>query len=595
MKVGQSSEIFGSLQKRVFLRKPLERCQPYSFHNRLKVQKRGSSSHTNNNGEIVTAKGQTISLNKDSTTRVTSQFKTITTLFVELVKTNTPSFDLSLSSLAKRLPFQNVQTDIPKDNIANKKLEEKDGVEVKTGIPSYFDILGRKKEEKKEAAIPQWKIKRKAVSQESVDARTKHVVSAVAKAVTKSSLLVRLEDFCHHLFQYPAAKSVASREGAISILLRLKHSIPRDELIQRQIREGLALLGYADPLPAKGIRILSIDGGGTRGLLALRILRHLEKISGKPIYESFDYICGVSTGAVLALLIGAAKKNVKDVETMYREISTEVFKQDRSSGLGGLLWSHAYYDTSKWETILRDKIGETIMIRTAREPNCLKVSAISSIVSQEMLRPFVFRNYTLPFRVQSLYSGTFRHKMWEAVRASSAAPGYFGEFKLEENLHQDGGLFVNNPCAVAIHEAKCIWPNAKLLSVVSIGTGRCQPLNMAAGVNTSDPTNTSLKQKLSKVIDSATDTERVHTILHDLLPPKVYYRFNPYLSEIHSLDETDPARWESMLEDVEMYIRKNHRNMNQAASTLQMPRSSFQSAKDWVLEKRFLLQNKATF
>jgi calcium-independent phospholipase A2-gamma len=124
-----------------------------------------------------------------------------------------------------------------------------------------------------------------------------------------------------------------------------------------------------------------------------------------------------------------------------------------------------------------------------------------------MLRPFVFRNYTLPFRVQSLYSGTFRHKMWEAVRASSAAPGYFGEFKLEENLHQDGGLFVNNPCAVAIHEAKCIWPNAKLLSVVSIGTGRCQPLNMAAGVNAIDPTNTSLKQKLSKVIDSATDTE----------------------------------------------------------------------------------------
>ena len=59
--------------------------------------------------------------------------------------------------------------------------------------------------------------------------------------------------------------------------------------------------------------------------------------------------------------------------------------------------------------------------------------------------------------------------------------------------------------------------------------------------------------------------QRVHTILHDLLPPKVYYRFNPYLSEIHSLDETDPARWESMLEDVDMYIRKNHRNMSQAA------------------------------
>lgn len=598
MKVGQSSEILGSIQKRVLLRKPMERCQPYSIHKPGSQRRWGSSTHTNGAGGIIATKNETIPLNKESSARVSSQIKTVISLFVELVKTNTPSFEFSLSNLTKRPPFPNLQTDKSKDNVtnSNKNMEQKDGSESKSGIPSYFDILGRKKEEKTVGAIPQWKIKRKAVSQESIDARTKHVVSAVAKAVTKSSLLVRLEDFCRHMFEYPQAKSLASREGAVSILLRLKHSIPRDELIHRQIREGLALVGYADPLPARGIRILSIDGGGTRGLLALRILRHLEKIGGRPIYESFDYICGVSTGAILALLIGAAKKSIGEVETMYREISTEVFKQDRSSGLGGLLWSHAYYDTNKWEKILKNKIGETVMIRTAREPNCLKVSAISSIVSQEMLRPFVFRNYTLPFRVQSLYSGTFRHKMWEAVRASSAAPGYFGEFKLEENIHQDGGLFVNNPCAVAIHEAKCIWPTAKLLSVVSIGTGRCQPLNMTAlGTNVIDPSTTSLKQKLSKVIDSATDTERVHTILHDLLPPKVYYRFNPYLSEIHGLDETDPARWDRMLEDVDMYIRKNHSNMNQAASTLQVPRSAYQCAKDWVVEKRFLLQNMASF
>lgn len=67
------------------------------------------------------------------------------------------------------------------------------------------------------------------------------------------------------------------------------------------------------------------------------------------------------------------------------------------------------------------------------------------------------------------------------------------------------------------------------------------------------------------MIDSATDTERVHTVLHDLLPPKVYYRFNPYLSEISGLDETDPIRWQRMLDDVEMYIRKNERKMEEAA------------------------------
>jgi len=326
-------------------------------------------------------------------------------------------------------------------------------------------------------------------------------------------------------------------------------------------------------------------------LLALRILRHLEETVGRPIYESFDYICGVSTGAVLALLIGASKKSISEIEIMYREISSEVFRRDRSSGLGGLLWNHSYYSTEKWEQILKEKIGEMPMIETSRDPQALKVGAVSSIVNHATVRPYVFRNYTLPFRSQSLYSGSFRHKMWEAVRASSAAPGYFGEFKLEDKIHQDGGLFVNNPTAVAIHEAKCIWPNAKLSSVVSIGTGRCQPLDL-----TSDDGNgsnsTTWKQKLSKVIDSATDTERVHTVLHDLLPPKVYYRFNPYLSEVHGLDETDPLRWSHMLDDVDMYLRKNQFKIDQAATTLNKPCTYHQLLNNWLVEKRFLLENR---
>ena len=83
----------------------------------------------------------------------------------------------------------------------------------------------------------------------------------------------------------------------------------------------------------------------------------MEEAVGRSIYDSFDYICGVSTGAILALLIGAGKKSISEVETMYREISSDVFRQDRSTGLSGLLWSHSYYDTEKWEKILKEKIG----------------------------------------------------------------------------------------------------------------------------------------------------------------------------------------------------------------------------------------------
>lgn len=66
---------------------------------------------------------------------------------------------------------------------------------------------------------------------------------------------------------------------------------------------------------------------------------------------------------------------------------------------------------------------------------------------------------------------------------------------------QDGGLLINNPTALAVHECKCLWPDTPLECVVSLGTGRLESLGKTG------TTSTSLKTKLNNVISSATDTE----------------------------------------------------------------------------------------
>ncbi|XP_076468723.1 calcium-independent phospholipase A2-gamma-like [Babylonia areolata] len=418
-------------------------------------------------------------------------------------------------------------------------------------------------------------IRKDFVSRTAIEARTRALVASIRTAQSTSSKVSRTQDLCRHLKQYPSGRHEATESKVVPVLLRMTDS--GDTELKGAAREALALLGYTEPVRGRGIRILTLDGGGTRGLMTIQCLKKLENLSGRRIFELFDYVCGVSTGALIAAMVCLYRLPLEKCEQLYLEFSRQMFSRGRVMGTGALVWNHAFYDSDQWEKILQSEIGHQTMIEFSRDPLVPKMSAISTLMNTPRMKNFVFRNYNLPPSTYSSYPGSCIHELWQVIRASSAAPGYYEDFPLGDYVHSDGGLSVNNPTAMAVHESRLLWPNEVIQCVVSLGTGRFEPILELMGSN-----KVSLREKVTKIVDSATDTEGVHIMMTDLMPPGTYFRFNPYLSEDLQLDEIRQEKLDVMNLDTSMYLRKNEPKMKKAVNILKQKRMFHQHAMDYL-------------
>ncbi|ERL89916.1 hypothetical protein D910_07275 [Dendroctonus ponderosae] len=134
--------------------------------------------------------------------------------------------------------------------------------------------------------------------------RTAFIGCGVADFLSETTS--RSSQQCHQAGSAPAHRIILHtcfQTGAVRILLNARRKAD-SESAKGALREALALLGHPDPVAGRGIRILSIDGGGIRGVLVLEMLKKLEELTGKKPHEMFDFFCGVSTGAVLSYSIG---------------------------------------------------------------------------------------------------------------------------------------------------------------------------------------------------------------------------------------------------------------------------------------------------
>lgn len=215
-------------------------------------------------------------------------------------------------------------------------------------------------------------------------------------------------------------------------------------------------------------RILSLDGGGIRGLITAVILAEVEKQINKPLNEHFNLIAGTSTGSILAAAVATGRKS-QEIIRLYKEKGKRIFPyQSRFSPQRlGLVFQYGFsapkYSDEGLITVLQEQFGGTRLSDIYESPQLL-------IVAYDTIGrlPIVFKSW----RQEEDY---FKIPLWEACVCSASAPTFFPAHLLQTPNKRysciDGGIGANNPAACAVAEAIRLNHSIQEISVLSIGTG----------------------------------------------------------------------------------------------------------------------------
>ena len=90
-----------------------------------------------------------------------------------------------------------------------------------------------------------------------------------------------------------------------------------------------------------------------RGLIPITILKHIVDKCGQPIHKLFDFVCGTSTGSILAALLCLEKISTRECKEYYYDFSTDVFKMNNLLGISQFFLNHAFYDSKLLEKVIR--------------------------------------------------------------------------------------------------------------------------------------------------------------------------------------------------------------------------------------------------
>lgn len=205
--------------------------------------------------------------------------------------------------------------------------------------------------------------------------------------------------------------------------------------------------------------VLSLSGGGYRGLYTATVLAELESALGRPIASHFDLICGTSAGGMLALGL-AAEIPAQELKSLFEDEGSRIFgcRSLIRRILG--LWFNAKHDSTGMREVLSERFQELTI-------GDLKHRVLIPTVNYSTGRGQFFKTPHHPS-----FELDHRMKIADVAMATAAAPVYFPLFRHERGVFADGGLVGNAPGLFGLHEVKTfLAPNQKAnIRVLAIGT-----------------------------------------------------------------------------------------------------------------------------
>lgn len=297
-----------------------------------------------------------------------------------------------------------------------------------------------------------------------------------------------------------------------------------------------------------GFLVLSLDGGGVRGWLQVRLLKDLEDTIDKPIGEVADLIAGTSVGGILAMILlkrdpdnpAKCQYSAKWLNEHFQELACTVFDKKKEwliwrilKAVLSIFWDifNPEYSPNGIETIGNKYLGDEFA-KNARTHFCIATYELS-----EKMRTFFITK-------AAAADGYFKNiSMKTLARLTSAAPVYFPPAQFNEQDFDDGGIFCNNPSMVAFETALEVAKGEKI-DVLSLGTGI-------------SPTSLDLHSKLRRwgllevapaILDLFLNaqTQAVHVQMKRMQGVNFYHRIQPIMKETPSLDAATPETWKQL-------------------------------------------------